>query len=66
MSNGNEHVKLRIPVCVLSGFVKGNRHIEIPDHTLTVGALHLDIAQKMGVELASFGPKEITTTVGLS
>jgi hypothetical protein len=27
--------------------------------------LHLDIAQKMGVEIASFGPKDITTTVGL-
>ena len=65
MSNGNEHVKLRIPICVLSGFVKGNRHIEIPDNTLTVGALHLDIAQQMGVELASFGPKDVTTTVGL-
>jgi hypothetical protein len=37
----------------------------VPDNTLSVGALHLDIAQKMGVELESFGPKDVTTTVGL-
>jgi hypothetical protein len=54
MSNGNEHMKQRLPYAVVSGFVKGNRHIK-GDKARPVGDLHIDIARHMGVELASFG-----------
>jgi hypothetical protein len=57
MSNGNEHVKLRLPYAVVSGFVAGNRHIK-GDSSRPVGDLHIDIARHMGVELARFGRSE--------
>ena len=66
MSNGNEHVKLRLPTAIVSGFVAGNRHIELPDYTKPVGDLHVDIAKQMGIELSSFGQRSKGGTVGLS
>jgi hypothetical protein len=66
MSNGNEHVKLRLPTAIVSGFVKGNRHIQPPDYTKPIGDLHVDIAKQMGIELASFGQRSKGGTVGLS
>ena len=55
MSNGNLHIKLRIPTAIISGFVKGNRHIQVPDKTVPIGDLHIELAREMGVELESFG-----------
>jgi len=66
MSNGNEHIKLRLPTALVSGFVKGNRHIQPPDYTKPIGDLHVDIAKQMGIELASFGQRSKGGTVGLS
>lgn len=57
MSNGNEHLKKRLPYALVSGFVKGNRHIESGLHR-PVGDLHIDIARTMGVELERFGRSE--------
>jgi len=65
MSNGNDHVKLRLPTAIVSGFLKGNRHIQVPDKTRPIGDLHLDIARQMGVELESFG-RSNGHTVGLA
>ena len=48
MSNGNEHIKLRLPTALVSGFVRGNRHIQPPDYTKPIGDLHIDIARQMG------------------
>ena len=45
MSNGNDHVKLRLPTAIVSGFLQGNRHIQVPDKTRPIGDLHLDIAR---------------------
>ena len=64
MSNGNEHIKLRLPTALVSGFVRGNRHIQPPDYTQPIGDLHVDIAKQMGVELDSFG-RSNGSTVGL-
>ena len=64
MSNGNEHIKLRLPTALVSGFVRGNRHIQPPDYTKPIGDLHIDIARQMGVELDSFGRSD-GSTVGL-
>ncbi len=64
MSNGNEHIKLRLPTALVSGFVRGNRHIQPPDYTQPIGDLHIDIAKQMGVELDSFG-RSNGSTVGL-
>jgi hypothetical protein len=64
MSNGNEHVKLRLPYAIVSGFVDGNRHIKGDKHR-PVGDLHIDIARHMGVELERFGRSE-GGSVGLS
>ena len=64
MSNGNEHIKLRLPTALVSGFVRGNRHIQPPDYTKPIGDLHIDIAKQMGVELTSFG-RSNGSTVGL-
>ncbi len=66
MSNGNEHVKLRLPTAIVSGFVPGNRHIEIPDYSKPIGDLHVDIAKQMGIELSRFGQRSDGGTVGLS
>ena len=55
MSDGNMHIKLRIPTAIISGFVDGNRHIQVPDKTVPIGDLHIEIARAMGVELSSFG-----------
>ena len=66
MSNGNEHVKLRLPTALVSGFVRGNRHIQPPDYTKPIGDLHVDIAKQMGIELTSFGQRSKGGTVGLS
>jgi hypothetical protein len=65
MSNGNEHTKLRLPTALISGFVRGNRHIQPPDYTKPIGDLHVDIAKQMGIELESFG-RSNGSTVGLS
>lgn len=65
MSNGNEHIKLRLPTALVSGFVRGNRHIQPPDYTKPIGDLHIDIAQQMGVELETFGRSK-GSTVGLA
>ena len=65
MSNGNEHIKLRLPTALVSGFVAGNRHIELPDYSKPIGDLHVDIAKQMGIELASFGQRSKGGTVGL-
>jgi hypothetical protein len=65
MSNGNDHVKLRLPTAVVSGFLKGNRHIQVPDKTRPMGDLHLDIAHQMGVDITSFGRSD-GQTVGLA
>jgi hypothetical protein len=65
MSNGNDHVKSRLPVALVSGFVKGNRHI-VTGGSTPIGDLHVDIAKQMGVELASFGERSKGGTVGLS
>jgi hypothetical protein len=65
MSNGNEHTKLRLPTALVSGFVRGNRHIQPPDYTKPIGDLHIDIAKQMGIELTSFG-RSNGGTVGLS
>lgn len=64
MSNGNEHVKQRLPYAIVSGFLKGNRHIKGDKHR-PVGDLHIDIARHMGVELPAFGRSD-GGTVGLS
>lgn len=64
MSNGNDHVKLRLPTAIVSGFLKGKRHIQVPDKTRPIGDLHLDIARQMDVELDTFGRSE-GHTVGL-
>ncbi len=64
MSNGNDHVKMRVPTAIISGFLAGNRHIQVPDKTRPIGDLHLDIARQMGVPLESFGRSE-GVTVGL-
>jgi hypothetical protein len=66
MSNGNEHIKLRLPTALVSGFVRGNRHIQPPDYTKPIGDLHVDIAKQMGIELTSFGQRSKGGTVGLS
>ena len=55
MSNGNLHIKLRIPTAIVSGFVEGNRHIQVPDKTVPIGDLHIEIARAMDVELTKFG-----------
>jgi hypothetical protein len=65
MSNGNEHVKLRLPTALVSGFVRGNRHIQPADYTKPIGDLHVDIAKQMGIELATFGQRSKGGTVGL-
>jgi len=64
MSNGNEHIKQRLPYAIVSGFLKGNQHIQ-GDKRRPVGDLHIDIAKQMGVELTRFGRSE-GSTVGLS
>jgi hypothetical protein len=66
MSNGNEHIKLRLPTALVSGFVRGNRHIALPDYTKPIGDLHVDIAKQIGIELTSFGQRSKGGTVGLS
>ena len=66
MSNGNLHIKLRVPVAIVSGFIKGNRHIQMPDKAVPIGDLHVDIAKQMGVYLESFGERSKGGTVGLS
>ena len=55
MSDGNLHIKLRVPTAIISGFVDGNRHLQVPDKTVPIGDLHIEIARAMGVELTSFG-----------
>lgn len=55
MSDGNAHTKLRLPTAIVSGLVKGKRHIQVPDKTRPIGDLHLDIAREMGVEIENFG-----------
>ncbi len=57
MSDSNGHVKQRLPYAVVSGFVKGNRHLQ-GLKTRPVGDLHIDIARHMGVELDRFGRSE--------
>ena len=61
MSNGNEHSKIRLPVALVSGFLPGDRHIQVPDKTRTIGDLHIALAQQYGVELDSFGRADRTT-----
>lgn len=59
MSNSNEHLKKSLPYAIVSGFVKGNRHIQIDKmKDRPVGDLHLDIARHMGVEFDRFGRSE--------
>lgn len=65
MSNGNQHVKLRLPTAIVSGLIKGNRHIQPEDMTQTIGDLHVDIAKQMGIYLESHG-RSNGGTVGLS
>jgi hypothetical protein len=65
MSNGNAHVKLRLPTAIVSGLVEGNRHIQPEDMTQTIGDLHIDIAKAMGVHVESHGRSRINGTVGL-
>lgn len=55
MSNGNQHVKLRLPTVLVSGLVEGNRHIQPEDLTMPIGNLHVDIAQKLGLDIEGFG-----------
>jgi hypothetical protein len=66
MSNGNEHLKKSLPYAIVSGFVKGNRHIQI-DKTKDrpVGELLIDIGNAMGVEMQRFGRSE-SRSVGLT
>tara|TARA_R110000824_G_scaffold279180_1_gene467398 strand:+ start:41310 stop:42644 length:1335 start_codon:yes stop_codon:yes gene_type:complete len=65
MSNGNQHVKTRLPNVVISGMIEGNRHIQVDDISRTIGQLHLDMAQQMGLEIADFG-RSGGRTVGLA
>jgi Protein of unknown function (DUF1552) len=59
MSNGNEHLKKSLPYAIVSGFVKGNRHIHVEKtKDRPVGDLHIDIARYMGVEMDRFGRSE--------
>ena len=66
MSDGNQHVKLRIPTALISGFIEGNRHIQVPDKTVPIGDLHVDIAKQLGIHLESFGQRSQGSTIGLS
>ena len=65
MSDGNLHIKLRIPTAIISGFVEGNRHIQVPDKTVPIGDLHIEIARAMDVELKKFG-RSTGYTVGFA
>ena len=65
MSNGNMHTKTRLPNVIVSGMIEGNRHIAVDDITRTIGQLHLDIAQQVGLEINDFG-RSGGRTVGLS
>ncbi|MCP5144185.1 MAG: DUF1552 domain-containing protein [Gammaproteobacteria bacterium] len=65
MSNGDRHSKIRLPVALVSGFVRGDRHIEVPDKTRTIGDLHIAIARQFGIEMDSFGRAQ-STTIDLS
>ena len=70
MSNGNVHLKKSLPYAIVSGFVKGNRHIQI-DKTKDrpVGELLIDIGSAMGVQMERFGRSEarsVGLTYGLS
>jgi hypothetical protein len=65
MSNGNDHVKSHLPVALVGGLVRGNRHIRMAEGT-PVGNLHVDIARQVGLELTSFGQRSSGETVGLS
>lgn len=65
MSNGNQHIKFDIPNVIVSGMIRGNRHIAIEDRMRTVGQMHLDIAHQFGIEMDDFG-RAGGRTVGLS
>jgi hypothetical protein len=65
MSNGNDHTKSKLPVALVSGFVRGNRHIVLAKDT-PIGDLHVDVAKQMGLELRTFGERSKGATVGLS
>ncbi len=57
MSESDLHLRLDIPTLLAgtgAGLLKGNRHIKAPKET-PVGNLLLDIANKFGCEIDSFG-----------
>ena len=64
MSDSNGHVKQRLPYAIVSGFMKGNRHIQ-GQKGRPVGDLHIDIARQMGIEQERFGRSD-GGTVGLA
>lgn len=65
MSDGDQHVKRRLPIAIVSGFVAGDRHIVAPGLTKPIGDLHVDIAKQLGFELERFGQRSRGGTVGL-
>ncbi len=65
MSNGNDHTKSRLPIALVGGLVRGNRHIMLT-HAQPIGDLHLDVARQVGVNLPRFGQRNQGQTVGLS
>ena len=66
MSNGNEHIKLRLPTALVSGFVRGNRHIQPPDYTKPIGrSAHRHSRSRWALSLESFGRSK-GSTVGLA
>jgi hypothetical protein len=54
MSNGNGHTPYPLPHLIAGGMLKGNRHIVAAEHSPNAN-MHLSIAGKFGVDLASFG-----------
>jgi hypothetical protein len=65
MSNGNDHDRSRLPTVLVSGFVKGNRHVALAQPR-PIGDLHAEIARQMDVPLAKFGRHGSGSAIGLS
>jgi hypothetical protein len=54
MGNGNVHAAYPLPLAMVGGLVKGNRHIAAPEHSPNANVM-LSVAGKFGVELQEFG-----------
>jgi hypothetical protein len=54
MSNGNIHSHMDVPIAVVGGAIKGNRHIAAPMGT-PLSNLHVNVLNRAGVAIDSFG-----------